>query len=95
MEAVSIPTGEDPIEQALYLMDCREQVAVALQALDDRSRKVIVLRFFDNRTPTQIAAILGIEEGNVRVIQNRALKKLRSLMLEMEEPERRFMRTYL
>lgn len=66
-------------------MDCREQVAEALQALDDRSRKVIVLRFFDKRTPMEIGQILGIDEGNVRVIQNRALKKLRSVMLEMEE----------
>ena len=84
MESIDIPAGENPIDQAIYLMDCREQVAEALQALDGRSRKVLILRFFENRTPGEVAGMLGIDEGNVRVIQNRALKRLRTLLLERE-----------
>lgn len=70
----------DVNEEAVQLMECREMIAKALEYLDERSRIVVVLRFFENRSCRDIAEGLGITEGNVRVIQNRALHQMEKFL---------------
>jgi RNA polymerase sigma-70 factor, ECF subfamily len=52
----------------------------ALLQLPGEMYEVVRLRFIEGRSARETAAELGISEGNVRVIQYRALKKLRSFM---------------
>jgi RNA polymerase sigma-70 factor (ECF subfamily) len=52
----------------------------ALAQLDHKYRQVIVLRFFNQISHAEAAQILDIDEGHVRVLQYRGLKRLRQLM---------------
>lgn len=75
MEDYQLP-GEDTMSEAVNLMGVRQAVAKALKVLDERSRQVIVLRFFEGLTAEETGERLGISAGNVRIIQSRALKTM-------------------
>lgn len=64
----------DYAKQVVHTLTCRELTAKALQQLDPRSQKIIVLRFFQGKSHEDIAYMMGLTTGNVRVIQSRALK---------------------
>ena len=66
-----------PIDAAVELMTMREDVADALELLDERSRQVVVLKYFDDMNDEEIAAQLDISVSNVRVIRNRAMLRMR------------------
>lgn len=70
----------DENEEAFQLIECREIIAKALEYLDERSRTIIVLRFFKSLSCRDIAEGLGITEGNVRVIQSRALHQMEKFL---------------
>ena len=73
MEDYEVP-GDNSMAQATNLMACRQAVALALQKLDERSRMVVIMRFFENLTSEEIAERLGLSSSNVRTIQSRAMK---------------------
>lgn len=56
------------------------QLSQALETLDEEVRAVVVLRFIEGLSAREVADTLGMTEGNVRIIQFRALRKLRKLM---------------
>lgn len=49
----------------------------ALKSLDMKSRQIIMLRYFKDRTQVQVAKILGISQVQVSRIEKRVLKKMR------------------
>lgn len=53
----------------------RERAKRILQALPEREREVLRLRFLHGYTATEIARTLGLTAGNVRVLQLRALRR--------------------
>jgi RNA polymerase sigma-70 factor (ECF subfamily) len=59
-----------------------EQVAVrtAILKLPDVQRQVVIWRCLEGMDYGDVAAMLGRSEGNIRVIQHRALKRLRKLL---------------
>ena len=63
-------------EQVVHTIACRELTAKALQQLEERSKKIIVFRFFQGKAHDEIADLMGLTTGNVRVIQSRALKTM-------------------
>ena len=67
---------KDYVGEAVHLMHCREVTAQAIKQLDERSQKIILLRFFEEKSHDEIARILDLTTGNVRVIQSRALKQM-------------------
>ena len=67
---------KDYMEQAVHVMHCREVAAKAIKKLDERSQKIILLRFFEEKSHDEIAEIMNLTTGNVRVIQSRALKQM-------------------
>ena len=88
-EQVAEPESDiDYAKQVVHTVTCRELTAKALQQLDPRSQKIIVLRFFQGKSHEEIADLMGLSTGNVRVIQSRALKimeeYLRSKNINME-----------
>ena len=80
--------GQEPADwsaqEAASLMECRDLVAKLLLTLDERSRTVLILRFFQELDSQQIAQRMGLSPVNVRVIQSRAIASLRQAMEHME-----------
>jgi RNA polymerase sigma-70 factor, ECF subfamily len=57
-----------------------EKLRRALAALPEDMRKVVELRFMEGRSCRQVGERLGLSESNVRVIQYRALRKLKGYL---------------
>ena len=71
-------------QEAIALMECRDLVAKLLLTLDERSRTVLILRYFQQLDSQQIAQRMGLSPVNVRVIQSRAIASLRQAMEQMD-----------
>jgi RNA polymerase sigma factor (sigma-70 family) len=79
--AEDLPVPDEPsLEQALILVQDKEQVLQALQALDGRAREILALKFGGLLTNRQIATLTKLTESNVGVILYRGLLKLRNLL---------------
>lgn len=81
------PTGDLP-ERALREPDTddRNDLLAALEGLPRGQRAVVVLRYFEDPTEAQAAAVLGISVGTVKSQCSRALTALRtSPRLQREE----------
>jgi len=63
----------------------RKQVRRCIRRLGNDQQQVILLRFIEDFSYGEIAASLGKSEGAVRVIQHRALLKLRDIMEKEKE----------
>ena len=50
-----------------------------LKELEAREQKLILLRYFDNKTQTQVAEILGISQVQVSRLERKILRRLREL----------------
>jgi RNA polymerase sigma-70 factor (sigma-E family) len=61
-----------------HAVDRRVAVGAALSALTRRERAVVVLRYVEDLTEQQTAAILGVAVGTVKSANARALAKLRA-----------------
>jgi RNA polymerase sigma-70 factor (ECF subfamily) len=72
-------TWGDP-EAALAEAIVRQEVRTALSRLRPEQQRVILLRFVAGFSASEVAAALGTTDNNVRVIQHRALTRLRSLL---------------
>jgi RNA polymerase sigma-70 factor, ECF subfamily len=57
-----------------------EQLRRALERLPEDMRDVVQLRFIENLPAKKVSQQLGITENNVRIIQFRALRKLRGYL---------------
>lgn len=56
------------------------QLSRCMPQLSVRERSVLVLSFFADKPADEVAAELGLEPGNTRVIRHRALLRLRECM---------------
>ena len=61
------------------LLLCRRFLSCAFVGLNEIQRKIIQLRFIENKGYEEIANILGLNIEHTRVIMHRAIEKLRSL----------------
>ena len=68
-----LPEKENGQEQALDRIFLDEM----LHSLDARERQLIGMRYFQNRTQTEIAAELGVSQVQVSRMEKRILKKLK------------------
>jgi RNA polymerase sigma-B factor len=69
--------GED--DERYELVDASVTIAAAASELSTRERRVLVLRFVDDLTQTQIADEIGVSQMQVSRILRRALGRLREL----------------
>lgn len=60
----------------------RDDLAVALQQLNDVQKQIVVYRFYKDMNAVEIGEILGMQPNNVRVHLSRALAKLRTYFEE-------------
>ena len=57
------------------------KVARCLERLSERERSVIVMSFYDDQPAGRVGTMMGISEGNVRVIRHRAMQRLRDCVM--------------
>ena len=50
-----------------------------LNSLDERDKQLIILRYFENKTQTEVAEILGISQVQVSRLEKRILRRLKEL----------------
>lgn len=69
-------------DEVLSRMEAQHRVRMAVAALDERCRKLIMLLFYEAETPSyaQIAASLGTSEGSVGPTRARCLEKTLRLL---------------
>lgn len=72
------PQVSDPTHQ----VDTWQDISRALQRLPDDHQQVLVLRFIEGLPTAAVAAIMGKRVGTVRVIQHRALGRMRRLLAD-------------
>jgi RNA polymerase sigma-B factor len=77
-------SGDEPLADQLGDLDhgiegveYREALAPLLAALSDRERTILILRFFGNRTQSQIAEVIGVSQMQVSRLLDRTLQRLR------------------
>jgi RNA polymerase sigma-70 factor, ECF subfamily len=62
-------------------------IEMAIHDLPEAQRQVILLRDVDGWTPMEVSDVLGITDGNQRVLLHRARSKVRSALEEYLDPE--------
>ena len=62
-------------------------IEMAIGTLPDAQREVILLRDVDGWTPMEVSDVLGITDGNQRVLLHRARSKVRAALEEYLNPE--------
>ena len=80
--AVSIDDVPEPSGQP---GKAQQVLFVAMEKLSQRERECLLMRFQAGMTSAEIGEVLGLTEGNVRVIMFRARKKLRELLRGRED----------
>jgi RNA polymerase sigma-70 factor (sigma-E family) len=77
-----VPAGEDA-----GMVDLRDELVRLLHQLPPRQRAVIVLRYWEQHTEAETAALLGCSEGTVKSAAARGLRRLREVAASRQEPE--------
>jgi RNA polymerase sigma-70 factor, ECF subfamily len=94
-EAWSMPLPEDSVvrlarllskgaspSQALIRNEMRERLRAALDQLAPHDREILVMRNLEQLPVAEIAEVLGLTEGTVKVRHLRALRRLRDILGE-------------
>jgi RNA polymerase sigma-70 factor (ECF subfamily) len=71
-------------EEASILRETNAEVLSALSMLSDRDRDILALKFSAGLTNRRIASLSGLGESHVSVILYRAIKKLRTELMNVE-----------
>lgn len=68
------------VDELIIDVESASEAMKALQILGERERRVIEMRIIDEASPAEVAHAMGLSNGNVRVIQARALMKVRKYL---------------
>lgn len=71
------------LEKELDALFVSQKLAEKVQQLPTNYQEVIILRFINQMSHTEVAEIMGITEGHVRVLQHRALQQMREEISEV------------
>lgn len=76
--------GASPLENVLQEEFNREMRGF-IGELDDKHRQVVLLRFFEEASVTEMARVLGCSEGTVKSRLHHALNKLRRMKISLND----------
>ena len=80
-----IPGHQGPWKAAdveLEHIEIRESIKPLLEALPAREKRILLLRFFRNKTQAEIAAEIGVSQMHVSRLLSRTLDQLRASLQE-------------
>ena len=77
--------GTESLEELIVRQDNIESVKKAIFELDDKERQIIILRYFEDMTFSEIAKIIKVREGALRVRTHRVLKKLKEIVASQND----------
>jgi RNA polymerase sigma-B factor len=66
------------MDENLEHVEIRESLKPLLDALEPREKKILLLRFFRNKTQTEIAQEIGVSQMHVSRLLTRTLDQLRT-----------------
>ena len=70
-----VSTGKDEIDWLDKVM-----LKQVLEVLEERERKLIILRFFQDKTQTEIAHLLGLSQVQISRLEKQILKKMKKII---------------
>ena len=73
-------SDDTELDEGLLNSETLSELAGALRALPEEMRDIIVLRYYDGKPLTEVAEIMGLSYGAVKLRHQAALAKLRRLM---------------
>ena len=65
-------------DEGLEHVEIRESLKPLLEALPQREKRILLLRFFKNKTQSEIAAEIGVSQMHVSRLLGRTLEQLRA-----------------
>jgi len=71
-------TGSGRLKQ----QELQAQVKAAIEQLSDIDREALVLRYLEQLSPAETAAVMNVKEATARVRIFRALSRMRELLLD-------------
>jgi RNA polymerase sigma-70 factor (ECF subfamily) len=74
-----LASGSSPSRQAMR-EELRRRVQVALAQLAEHDREILVMRYLEQLSTSEISAVLGIAEGTIKSRHYRALERLRKVL---------------
>lgn len=89
LEEAEHPSPDRPAQQALSGVETSSKVRETVQALSPRDREVVVLRYFDDLSPAEIAVLTGQSKNAVEVRLHRARARLAASLWEFAEMDSR------
>ncbi len=69
-------------DEELEQIEIRESIKPLLEALPPREKRILLLRFFKNKTQSEIAAEIGVSQMHVSRLLSRTLAQLRTSLQE-------------
>ncbi len=82
-EAGTLSDSIGQIDEQYGLVNLTASIAPAARSLSDRDRRVLALRFVEDRTQSEIAAAVGVSQMQVSRILSKSLRKL-SAAIELD-----------
>lgn len=82
-ELGDIPADNVDTAQQVEQRQQARALAEAMQTLDQRSQAVLACRFIAGLSHAETAQVLDLTAGNVRIIQLRALRRMKELLVEV------------
>jgi RNA polymerase sigma-70 factor (ECF subfamily) len=80
IDSLELPADGLPLDEALDQALRAAQLQRAVAKLPPEMRSVVELRFMQGLSAREAGGKLGLSEGNIRIMQYRALKKLREYL---------------
>lgn len=74
-------SSDDDMANAIMIEDYREMLADAISTLPEKYQLIVILKFFGEKQSDEIATIMNMSAGNVRVTLSRSLKKINDYLL--------------
>ena len=72
-------------KDGMGLIEDSDALRVHLRALPDREYRIVIMRFFESLTQSEIAAQMGISQMHVSRLQRGALGKMRGHLSKRQE----------
>lgn len=74
--------AEGALEESVLLEEQKRMLMDAIAELSERERQIVISMYFKKKTSAETAAELQMTAGNVRVVLNRTLTKIRTYFEE-------------